>query len=420
MTINTTTAKQSFDGNGVTTAFPLSFVFYGAAELEVVERVVATGVETVKQLTTHYTVTGGNGTTGTVTAVAAPPASVSWTIARKTARSQLVAYPANDPFPSSAHERALDRLTAIAQELEELLGRALTFPLTDAAAAIGGVPSVADRANRLLGFDSAGKPMATAGVALGGFIVSSFTQTLLDDPDQATARATLGAGTGNGTADYPTQGTAIASAATITLPGNLAQQTFDITGNTGPITAISSRAAGSSLRLVFTGTPQINHNATTLILQGAANITLAAGDVLELVATAAGWRMTGIARATGQALVPGQQRVVGTVIAQNPYTINATVTGAHGLAGVPHEVRLELECLTADLNYAPGERVQLSDSVTFLSGTTAAISVSWDATNVTLITGNSGAVAIPNKTTRANTSVTAASWRLNAIPIRWQ
>ena len=142
--------------------------------------------------------------------------------------------------------------------------------------------------------------------------------------------------------------------------------------------------------------------------------------MLEFVATAAGWRMTGYSRASGQALSPGQQRVVGTVIVQNPYAVNATVVGAHGMAGEPHLVDLELECLSADLNYSVGDKVRLSQSVIFLSGSSSGIAVLTDATNVTIISSNNSPMSIPNKTTRALTNVTAANWKLNAYPIRWQ
>ena len=92
MTISTTTTKASYAGDGVTIAFAVPFVFFGADELEVIERTIATGAETAKALTTDYTVSGGNGATGTVTALAAPAASVEWHIRRATKKTQLVDY----------------------------------------------------------------------------------------------------------------------------------------------------------------------------------------------------------------------------------------------------------------------------------------------------------------------------------------
>jgi hypothetical protein len=74
------------------------------------------------------------------------------------------------------------------------------------------------------------------------------------------------------------KGTAIASAATLTLSGP--ERYFHITGSTGPITDIDFTDAvdGRWAWLIFDSTPTLTHNATTLILPGAASIVAAAGD----------------------------------------------------------------------------------------------------------------------------------------------
>ena len=51
MTVSTTTTSVSYTGNGSTTSFAVTFPFLGSgttAELEVIERVIATGAETTK------------------------------------------------------------------------------------------------------------------------------------------------------------------------------------------------------------------------------------------------------------------------------------------------------------------------------------------------------------------------------------
>jgi hypothetical protein len=182
MTINTTTTRVSYTGNGVTTAFSVPFVFFGASELEVIRRVIATGAETVLALTTNYTVSGGNGTTGTVTAIVAPTAAVQWTIRRNTARTQLVDYAPNDPFPADTHERALDRLTAIAQETAEGNDRAVKFPKTDAPTISTELPSSAIRANKVIGCDATGAltvydpaALAATGAIYADYLRSQFS-----------------------------------------------------------------------------------------------------------------------------------------------------------------------------------------------------------------------------------------------------
>lgn len=169
MTISSTTTSKSYTGNGVTTAFPTTFPFFGEDEIEVIERVVATGVETTKALTTHYTVTGGAGSTGTVNAVSAPASTVEWHIRRKTNRLQETDYTANDPFPADTHELALDRAAARDQEIDADLARTPKFPKTDPSSSIGDFPNSVTRANGGLGsvasYDGTGKPSIAAGGA---------------------------------------------------------------------------------------------------------------------------------------------------------------------------------------------------------------------------------------------------------------
>ena len=169
MTISTTTSSISYSGNGVTTGFAVPFPFFASDELEVIERVTSTGVETVKTLTMHYTVAGGDGATGTVTMLTAPASGRTLTIRRNTDRTQETDYPENDPFPAASHERALDRLTAIVQEVErDQTGRALLVAKTDGA--VGVLPNSVDRGGKYLGFDSSGNPIAVA-AAVGSTVV---------------------------------------------------------------------------------------------------------------------------------------------------------------------------------------------------------------------------------------------------------
>ncbi|MGE5537336.1 MAG: hypothetical protein ACM30I_01870 [Gemmatimonas sp.] len=158
MTISTTTTRVAYEGDGVTTAFAVPFPFFAAAELEVIDRTESSGAETTLALGIDYTVTGGQGGTGTVSATAAPPAGSQWVIRRKTAKTQTTDYAPNDPFPAETHEKALDRLTMIAQELGEAADRAVKFPKTDAATLSATLPPSVDRATKVLAFDASGAP----------------------------------------------------------------------------------------------------------------------------------------------------------------------------------------------------------------------------------------------------------------------
>jgi len=204
VTVSTTAQRVAYLGNGSTTAFAVPFVFFGAAELLVYERNAA-GVETLRALTTDYTVSGGNGATGTVTANAPPASGLTWTIIRNTARTQLTDYVPNDPFPAQTHERALDRLTAIVQEIEGLALQALQFPPTEAGPFIL-LPS-GDRANKYLAFDSAGN------VTLRNETVGTTASVVIYTVAGATHTATLAQANGHFRCTA-------AGGCTVTLPAN--------------------------------------------------------------------------------------------------------------------------------------------------------------------------------------------------------
>lgn len=91
------------------------------------------------------------------------------------------------------------------------------------------------------------------------------------------------------------KGADIASAAAL-APGADGNY-FDVTGTTA-ITSINTVAVGAVLRLHFDGVLTLTHNATDLILPGAANITTAAGDEAEFIEYAIGdWRCVNYQRA---------------------------------------------------------------------------------------------------------------------------
>lgn len=164
MTMTATAPKVSYTGNGVTTSFAVPFQFFGSDEIEVIERTVSTGAETTKTLSTHYTVTGGNGSTGTVSAVTAPASTVEWHIRRKTKRTQVTDYVDASALPAATLETDFDRLVALALELEQDIARAILLPKTEPAADLV-LPVADDRASKYLGFDANGDITVTEGTS---------------------------------------------------------------------------------------------------------------------------------------------------------------------------------------------------------------------------------------------------------------
>lgn len=133
MTISTTASRISYNGNGSTVAFSFPYRFLTNADLVVV-RVAANGTETTLALGTDYTVTGADDDAGgTVTCVTAPVSGARLVIYRSVAITQEVDYITGDSFPAETHERALDRLTMVAQQLQDAVDRSAKLSETSTA-----------------------------------------------------------------------------------------------------------------------------------------------------------------------------------------------------------------------------------------------------------------------------------------------
>lgn len=295
MPISTTLSRVTYAGDGVTVAFPVPFVFFGNAELTVIERVAATGAETVKVLTTHYTVAGGDGSTGTVTAVAPPASGVSWTIARATAQTQLTTYTPNDPFPAKTHERGLDRLTALVQELADAVARSAKLSVTSILSSLTLPDPIA---NALLGWKADLTGIENKILVPASSVVAASVANTRSGITNAEFVTPLGL------ASQWKKGTDIASAATLAKPADANLGGYHVVTGNVAITALwSGEPAGTEVELRFSGTPTLTHHATNLILPTGANITAAAGDVARFRCEASGqWRCVSYQRADGTPL----------------------------------------------------------------------------------------------------------------------
>ena len=162
MTVSSTTTKVSASGDGSTAAFNYTFKIFADSEMEVIIR-SSTGTETTKTLTTHYTVSGaGNDAGGTVTFTSGniPASGETVVLRRKLALTQGTDYVENDPFPANSHEDGLDRLTFIAQGLQEELDRTFKVSKTNSITTPEFTEDAAARASKALGFSSDGNTLA--------------------------------------------------------------------------------------------------------------------------------------------------------------------------------------------------------------------------------------------------------------------
>jgi hypothetical protein len=150
MTIPATVSEIDYDGDDVSVAFPIPFAFDTSADL-LVKQLDSDG--TITTLTTGFTVSGGGGSTGTLTFATAPITGVTIWIFDDPATTQTTDYIDNDAFPAESHERALDRVTRIAKRCRQLARRALRLAdgesITD-----GELADVETRKGKYLFFDA--------------------------------------------------------------------------------------------------------------------------------------------------------------------------------------------------------------------------------------------------------------------------
>ena len=170
MTISSTTVKNSYSGDGSTDQFNYTFKIFADSDLQVIIRSAA-GTETVKTITTHYTVAGaGNANGGSITFTAGniPTSTETVVLRRAVPQTQAIDYIANDPFPAESHEEGLDRATMTTQQIQEELDRAIKLSRTNTMTSTEFTVGATDRANKILAFDGNGEISVTQ--ELGSFV----------------------------------------------------------------------------------------------------------------------------------------------------------------------------------------------------------------------------------------------------------
>ena len=164
MTVSSLTTKNSYSGNGSTSAFSYTFKIFDDDDVTVIIRTDSTGTETVKTKTTHYTVSGvGNAGGGTITFTSGniPASGETVLLLRNTPLTQATDYTPNDPFPAATHEDALDKLTLISQDTQEEIDRSIKLSRANTMTNTEFTVPAATRANKIFAFDSSGELAVT-------------------------------------------------------------------------------------------------------------------------------------------------------------------------------------------------------------------------------------------------------------------
>jgi hypothetical protein len=125
--VSNTAVKAEYTGNGANKTFAIPGVFYESSQVKVyfIDEATDPFTETLKTEVTHYTVVGAN-----VVFVAAPANGQKVLVTRSSPLTQLIDYLTTGAFEADTHERTVDRLVLILQELDELLSRVPRFQRT--------------------------------------------------------------------------------------------------------------------------------------------------------------------------------------------------------------------------------------------------------------------------------------------------
>jgi hypothetical protein len=273
MTISTEiTPVIAYSGNGSTTVFTIPFVFYTYEDIVVI-LTDSNGTDTTKTYSTHYTISGGGSSepdTGAVTMLTAPASGETLTIYRAIERSQDVDYILYNTFPAALHEKALDKLTLITQDLAEEVGRAAKVGVTSG---LSGLVFPDPEASKLIAWN-----------ALATGLENVDTSDAVLNINSLTAETTI-----DGDADYIPIYDASEGANNKVLPKNLPVGINNLTEDTTPDSASDyvityDASAGVNKKVLIQNIPQSGGNAPT----NASYLTLATNGTLtnERVLTA--------------------------------------------------------------------------------------------------------------------------------------
>lgn len=198
MTVLSDLSVVSYVGDNVSTSFGTSpMVFFDAADIFVLIVTDATGVSVTLVNGTDYSITGGNGAVGTVNLAGGTiPHGVLLTgttliLNRLVGLTQATDFVNGDQSDAEVLEKALDRLTMMAQQFDPALTTALKAPITELTDQRFLASDWIARASKVVGFDANKVLTVISLIGTGVLTVSAYIQTLLSAADAPSAKLTL-------------------------------------------------------------------------------------------------------------------------------------------------------------------------------------------------------------------------------------
>lgn len=129
MTLSTSKASETFQGNSVTQIFPCGFRIFQASDISVSLVNAATGTSTSLALNSDYTLTGEGDQTGFTLSTVTPVATgTNLLVSRNIPYTQPTDFTNQGSFFPTMHEDMADRLGMQIQQLAGSIGRSLKMP----------------------------------------------------------------------------------------------------------------------------------------------------------------------------------------------------------------------------------------------------------------------------------------------------
>ena len=271
------------------TSFAVPFEFFDNADLNV----YIDG--TLKTITTHYSVSGGDGSTGTVSmSVTGGTGGSTVVITRDIELERTTDFPVSGAFNVVALNTELDRLVAIAADLEDQANRALQLTDFDAAVSLV-LPDVDTRKGKTLAFN-ASSGAVEAGPSISDTqavsAASADIALLADIQDGTIANNAITTAASNNTNISTVAGisgnvtTVAGVASNVTTVAGIASNVTTVAGDTthiqalGPVSANITTVAGAvnNVNTVATNIASVNTVATNI-----ADVVAVAADLAETV-----------------------------------------------------------------------------------------------------------------------------------------
>tara|TARA_R100001460_G_scaffold105058_1_gene151272 strand:+ start:17 stop:2245 length:2229 start_codon:yes stop_codon:yes gene_type:complete len=297
---NTPRVSYAVSEGATQTSFTVNFEFFADADLRVFVD------NTLKTITTHYTVSGGNGSTGTVTmSVTGASGGSTVVIVRAIALERTTDFPTSGAFNISSLNTELDRIIAIHADVDDTADRGLRLQESDDAVATT-LPLKDARKGTVLAFN------ATTGVPEAGPSISSVTTVATQSANINTvagisANVTTVAGIhANVTtvAGISSNVTTVAGVSSnVTTVAGIQANVTTVAGIASDVTAVagisSDVAAVEDIKANVTTVAGISANVTT-VAGISSNVTSVAG-IASNVTTVAGMNATHLSNVSGVA-----------------------------------------------------------------------------------------------------------------------